>query len=118
MSTVEIALRNDEYRLLSHGLFQWNGPASVSDPVALFVSYPSAEAMEKDLPRLSKLLDEGAMEPRDWWRVLLTTEIAFVSDMYGVGVDWSTVTPFRDDESVEILRSIQRKVAKAIGYRE
>jgi hypothetical protein len=111
-----LSLSDEEALLMQQGLAQWGGPGSVSDPVAAFVGYPSAKAMDDDRPRLNRLLAEGVMEPRDWRRVMLATEIAFVSDMYGAGVEWSIVTPFVDAQSVEILRRIQRKLIAEIGY--
>ena len=47
----------------------------------------------------------------DWRRALLATEIVFVSDVLGSGVDWSTTTGMDDDETVRMLSSVQRQLA-------
>ena len=38
------------------------------------------------------------------------TELVFASDLVGSGVDWATTTGFNDDETIRLLRSIQRKL--------
>jgi hypothetical protein len=51
------------------------------------------------------------LTPAGWRRALLATELVFASDLIGSGVDWPTTTGFTDQESIRILRSIQRKLA-------
>lgn len=53
------------------------------------------------------------MTPRDWLRVIQATELVFLSDSVGAGVEWS-VTRFTDGETVGLLRSIQEKFASAV----
>jgi hypothetical protein len=50
----------------------------------------------------------------DWARVLLATEIVFVSDLAGSGVEWSTTTGLADEATIRTLRSIQRKLARTV----
>jgi hypothetical protein len=50
------------------------------------------------------------MTQRDWVRVVLATEIVFISDVIGSGHDWRHTTGLQDDETLRLLRSIQRKV--------
>jgi hypothetical protein len=52
------------------------------------------------------------LTPADWRRALLATELAFASDVLGSGVEWSTTTGWRDDETIRCLRNIQRKLAR------
>jgi len=47
----------------------------------------------------------------DWVRVLLATEIVFASNTIGSGLDWSITFGSSDEESLRLLRSVQRKLA-------
>jgi hypothetical protein len=54
-----------------------------------------------------------ASEPltaKDWERVLLATEIVFVSDIVGAGSDWEAVIGLSDGETLRILRRLQEKI--------
>lgn len=46
----------------------------------------------------------------DWTRALLATEIVFMSNVIGSGWDWQTTTGFGDEETLRMLRSLQRHV--------
>jgi hypothetical protein len=41
---------------------------------------------------------------------LVATEIVFASDVFGAGVEWSTVTGSTDAETIAVLRQLQRKL--------
>lgn len=60
------------------------------------------------------LRDDVPLAPADWARTLLATEIAFVSDLAGSGVEWPTTTGLTDEATIRTLRSIQRKLAKVV----
>jgi hypothetical protein len=47
----------------------------------------------------------------DWARVLLATEIVFVSDLMGSGVEWPTTTGLSDESTI---RTIQRNLGRTI----
>jgi hypothetical protein len=49
----------------------------------------------------------------DWRRTLLATEIVFISDVVGAGTDWEVTTGLSDEETIKVLRAIQRKVGNA-----
>jgi len=49
----------------------------------------------------------------DWRRSLVATEIAFASDVYGSGCDWPITTGLSDEETIQLLRSAQRKIARS-----
>jgi len=51
----------------------------------------------------------------DWRRTLLATEIVFASDVVGAGMDWSITTGLSDEETIRVLRTIQRKISRALG---
>jgi hypothetical protein len=60
--------------------------------------------------RLSDLLDEGKpLAAREATRALAATEISFASDVFGAGVEWSTVT------GLAVLRGLQRKLVSEYG---
>lgn len=66
--------------------------------------------------RLRKTLGEdGPLGTADWARTLLATEIVFVSDLAGSGVEWSTTTGRDDAATIRMLRVIQRKLARTVS---
>jgi hypothetical protein len=61
--------------------------------------------------RLLRQLNAGVPMSRwDWTRTLLATEIVFVSDVVGSGVEWPTTTGLDDTRSLEVLRGLPRKL--------
>jgi hypothetical protein len=72
-------------------------------------------------PRLRPLIRTGQpLNRRDWRRALIATEIVFASDVFGSGWDWSITTGISDEDTIRILRSLQRKIARPvkIHYRQ
>lgn len=53
------------------------------------------------------------MSQVDWVRTLLATEIVFASDVVGSGLDWPITSGLPDEETMHLLRSVQRKIPKA-----
>jgi hypothetical protein len=51
-----------------------------------------------------------AIAGADWARILLATEIVFASDLMGSGTEWRTTTGMTDEETINLLRGIQRKL--------
>ncbi|HTY96626.1 MAG TPA: hypothetical protein VMB91_06255, partial [Solirubrobacteraceae bacterium] len=90
----------------------WGGPAQPSDPVARAMGFDSVD----DLLARGRVI-EGAVErgepltPADWARALVATEIAFASNYYGSGRDWSITTGWDDAATIGRLRELQRKLA-------
>ena len=56
------------------------------------------------------LLVRRSLSMSDWRRALLATEIVFISDVLGSGIDWSITTGMDDVETLRMLRSVQRKL--------
>ncbi|MBT2523445.1 hypothetical protein [Arthrobacter sp. ISL-28] len=56
------------------------------------------------------LLAGRSLTTSDWRRALLSTEVVFASDVLGSGIDWSITTGMDDDETLRMLRSVQRKL--------
>jgi hypothetical protein len=55
------------------------------------------------------------MTADDWRRVLLSVEIVFASDVVGSGLDWRITSGISDEESVGLLRGLQRKLPRWRG---
>ncbi len=51
----------------------------------------------------------------DWLRTLASTEIGFGSDIFGSGVEWETVTGFRDEMTLAVMRGLQRKLIGVVA---
>lgn len=47
------------------------------------------------------------LSQEEWGTSLACTELAFVSERSGSGLDWSTVTGLTDEETIAALRSVQ-----------
>ncbi|TDO51450.1 hypothetical protein EV643_103187 [Kribbella sp. VKM Ac-2527] len=63
----------------------------------------------------SALVAWESLEPMDWARALLATEIAFSSDVVGSGYEWPTTTGWSDEVTVKTLRAIQRKLVRLVA---
>jgi hypothetical protein len=110
--TVEIPLTDEERRLLRAGLAEWGGPAHCTEEFAVAMGFKDVEDLISQRDRLSQALANGeSLSRADWARTLLATELAFVSDLIGSGVEWSTTTGFADVDTIRLLRGVQRKVA-------
>ena len=111
MASVVSELADDERRLLIGGLHQWSGPARPTTPLAEALGFVDVTDLYAQCARWSELLRQGADLPsRDLIRAVVATECVFVSDVFGAGVEWETVTGLSDDETIRILRRLQRKV--------
>jgi hypothetical protein len=53
-----------------------------------------------------------ALTVDDWRRVLVAAEIVFASEVFGSGLDWQITSEFSDEESIALLRGLQRKVTR------
>lgn len=107
---IDVPLTDDERRLLRHGLLEWGGPARCTDAMAVAMGFDDVEDLFRESDRLRVALAQGdPLTQRDWVRTLLATEIVFVSDVLGSGWDWSITTGFPDDETIRLLRGVQRR---------
>ncbi|MFJ7073498.1 hypothetical protein [Streptomyces sp. NPDC098781] len=104
-----------EVELLTRALLEWGSPAHCSAELAVGMGFADAQDLFDQCQRLRKALGEDApLGATDWARTLLATEIVFVSDLAGSGVDWSTTTGRDDAETTRMLRVIQRKLARTV----
>ncbi|MCM0616211.1 hypothetical protein MOD31_09260 [Paenarthrobacter sp. TYUT067] len=112
VNTVALDLSDEERLLLWRGLLEWGGPARPSDAMAVAMGFLSINDLLGEGSRIGEVIRAGgALSKPDWRRALLATEIVFASGVVGSGLDWSMTTGFQDDETIVILRSIQRKMA-------
>jgi hypothetical protein len=103
-------LTEGERRLLREGLGQWGGPARPTNELAVALGFADLSDFDDQRDRLSDSLAKGeTLSSLDATRALVATEIVFASDVFGAGVEWSTVTGFTDAETIAVLRQLQRK---------
>lgn len=116
---VAIDLTDDEREVLQRGLAEWGGPAGCSDALASVMGFRDKADLLDQCERLhSALITEDPLSVADWRKALRATEIVFVSDDLGSGKDWSTTTGFSDEETIRLLRKLQRKVAATANGRD
>ncbi len=108
-------LTSREREFLAAGLLEWGGPAHPTDALAVAMGFENEADLHLESERIRQALRGGrSLTPLDWTRALIATEVCFASDYFGAGVEWSIVTQFEDEESVRLLRSVQRKL---VSYR-
>lgn len=113
---VDVALTDDERFLLTRGLVEWGGPARCSDAMAVAMGFADVQDLLRQGDRIVEQLDARLpLSRRDWLRTLLATEIVFVSDAIGSGVEWSVTTGLDDVRSLQILRSVQGRLVGVIA---
>ncbi len=113
-----LALDRDERELLARGLAEWRGPNSPTNDVARVIGFNDVRSLRKEAPRLAEAIRRGdELDSAEWRRALVASEIAFRSDVYGSGVEWSTTTGPPDDETLTRLRGIQRKLVGVTSSR-
>ncbi|MFK0113870.1 hypothetical protein [Streptomyces sp. NPDC091217] len=109
-------LTEHEVKLLTRALLEWGGPAHCSDQLAVGMGFADVQDLFDQCQRLRNALGEDApLGAADWARTLLATEIVFVSDLAGSGVEWSTTTGHDDAATIRMLRVIQRKLARTVS---
>ena len=108
---VAIDLTQDERDLLARGLREWGGPTRATNPVARAIGFSDVESLCDGAKNIATaLVAEEDPTPQDWARALVATEIAFASDFYGSGWDWSSSTGYDDETTIRRLRGVQRKL--------
>lgn len=108
---VQFRLSGEERRVLRAGLIEWGGPANCTDELAVAMGFQSLPDLFTEGGRIGDAIIEGRPLSRtDWTRALLATEIVFVSNVMGSGWDWPITTGFDDESTINILRSLQRKI--------
>lgn len=107
---IALDLTADEWDVLASGLREWGGPATLTEPWARAMGFDGVEHFWRKVDRLEQAIDDHRpLAADDWLRVIQATELAFISDAVGSGIEWSITTGLTDEETVSLLRSIQRK---------
>lgn len=108
---IDIALTADERYLLNRGLVEWGGPARCTEAMAVAMGFEDVDNLLTDGHRIARELSASRpLTRRDWTRALLSTEVAFASDVLGSGVDWQTTTGLDDVSTIKLLRGLQRRL--------
>jgi hypothetical protein len=98
---------------MADGLEQWGGPARPEPESASMADFDDVEEMRAATTRLHQsLVARDALSRRDWWRILVLTELIFGSDTFGAGVEWETVTGRDEIADLALLREVQRKLVR------
>jgi hypothetical protein len=106
---VAVDLTVRELDLLLSGLHEWSGPASCTASLARGMGFDDVDDFDQERERMGLALRTGAALSRwDWTRILIASEIAFVSDVVGSGVEWPTTTGQTDADTLAALRGLQR----------
>ncbi|MEV4418273.1 hypothetical protein [Catellatospora sp. NPDC049609] len=111
---VLIELTDAERHVLIRGFAEWGGPARCTDALAVAMGFRGVEDLHVEGRRMSESIRSGhPLSRKDWRCALIATEVVFASDIFGSGVEWSTTTGLSDEETIKILRSLQRKLARS-----
>lgn len=101
-------LSADERALLSHGVSQWGGPAKPTDALAAALGVEDLTALVNLGEQVNrKLLGGETLSDYELVFALVSTELTFISDRWGAGVEWATVTGRTDSETIKLLRQLQ-----------
>lgn len=110
---VRVDLDSRERVLLRAALLDWGGPASPTDEIAAAIGFTDAANLASEAWTLWKEIEaENGLTVSNWRRALLAVEIVFASDAVGSGLDWASTSGISDEESITILRGLQRKLPR------
>ncbi|MCH8614223.1 hypothetical protein [Arsenicicoccus dermatophilus] len=113
--TITIELTPIEQQVLGSGLGEWGGPVSPNPALVTLLECADAADFHARTDRLRQAISSGAgLTAEDWYWALDCTEIAFVSDGLGVGVEWQTCTGLDDVETLQALRGLQRRLPRLL----
>lgn len=113
---VEVSFDDEELRFLRAALLDWGGPARPTDEIAVALGFTTADQVSQGTWELWQRIEQDrTLATEDWRRVLLAVEIVFASDVVGSGLDWATTSGIPDEESIAILRRLQRKLPRWRG---
>lgn len=113
---ISIELDADERLLLRQGMNQWGGPDKCTMEMAVAMGFADLDDLYSgEGERLWLAIGaEEALTAFDWCRILLATEIAFASNLIGAGRDWIFTAGLSDEDSLRLLRKVQRKMPREV----
>ncbi|WCO65622.1 hypothetical protein PO878_14045 [Iamia majanohamensis] len=113
---MDIPLSPAERRLLRGGIGGWGGPARCTEEMAVALGFRTERDLLDEGHRLIEALDAAAPMTRlDWTRLLLATEVCFASNVVGSGLDWRSTVGLTDEESILLLRAVQRRISGQVA---
>lgn len=116
---VQFDLDDDEREVIRQGLTEWGGSAAPTEAMALAMGFRDVDDLLAEGVQIAAYIQAGrSLTKADWRRALLSTEVVFASNTVGAGLDWPSVTGYEDDETIRILRSIQRKLSGSSTWPE
>jgi hypothetical protein len=108
---IAVELSERERKMLAWGVVEWRGPARCTDELAIAMGFASVEEVFTHGHLLHEWIRSSTPLRRlDWLRALLLTEIVYASEVLGSGSDWPNTSGIPDEESLHLLRSLQRKI--------
>jgi hypothetical protein len=111
---LDVPLTDLERRVLLGGIAEWGGPANCTEEFAVAMGFRSVADLYETSERPYKSLKGAqALTQVDWVRVLLMTEIVFVSNVVGSGWDWQSTVGVPDSETIALIQGIQLKIPLA-----
>jgi hypothetical protein len=109
--SVDLTPEEREVLVTAIDAWKWGPPTYCTEEFAVAMGFASVRDLKAESVRLHGLLDwHQPLVPLDWAKVLVATEVAFASNMVGVGLDWTAVTPFTDEQTIRLLRELQSKL--------
>lgn len=110
---LEIELSEAERALLRYGINEWGGPAACTDELAVAMGFAGRDDFHEKRKALHEAVRSAQpLSARNWSQVLVMTEFVFISDTFGSGHDWLFTTGLSDVETIDLLRSVQRKFSE------
>ncbi|GAC69209.1 hypothetical protein GS4_23_00030 [Gordonia soli NBRC 108243] len=117
MSTVSadelrtIELDDVEKDFLITGLLQWGGVVAMTDDLARALGYGGAADFYTDSAAAAGRISEGlGLTAAEWRRSLGAAEVAFGSEVLGLGHEWDDFSGFDADQTYQAMRRVQWKV--------
>lgn len=99
-----------ERGVLVAALNQWGGPARPTEELAVAIGFEGLADLHRQRPRLAAAIADGEpMSGFDWARILLATEIVFMSSLVGAAFDWEFTTGIGEEAGFKLIRSVQSK---------
>jgi len=108
---VTVDLPHEQRYLMIRALMQWGGAARPTDTLARAMGFANDEAIHREGRRIwLALAEHEPMSKSDWARALVATEFVFASSYYGAALDWEAVTDWGDEQTLSLLRALQRSL--------
>ncbi|WP_157226637.1 hypothetical protein [Gordonia soli] len=106
-----IELDDVEKDFLITGLLQWGGVVAMTDDLARALGYGGAADFYTDSAAAAGRISEGlGLTAAEWRRSLGAAEVAFGSEVLGLGHEWDDFSGFDADQTYQAMRRVQWKV--------